>query len=167
MFSRRNLLVLTALGTLAVGCGSATPSVKVLGVSQAATQAGASAAAPAGERMLVVFVEVVNPTQRDLHLSRMEYRMAALPWLEAKGKVALSREVPSDSTAVVEIPVPYSEVNPNGQSPGAVPFQLKARLFSVERRVERSWRVAVSGTIDLATMAASGVAVRARIATAK
>ncbi|HLU65109.1 MAG TPA: hypothetical protein VKZ63_02465, partial [Kofleriaceae bacterium] len=41
----------------AIGCGGASPSVKVLGVQEARR---------APTQKLLVFVEVVNPTQRDL-----------------------------------------------------------------------------------------------------
>ncbi len=147
-----------------IGCGSAVPQVKVLGVSKAALAPSETHSALGHERTLVVFVEVVNPSRRDLHLTRMEYQMAARPWLEAKGRVSLSREVGSQSTAVVEIPVSYSGARRGDDAPDSVPFQLEGKLFSLEQRVERSWNVKVSGTIDLAKLAATGKPVRARIA---
>jgi len=163
MSCRRKLWIAATLAVGLFGCSTAAPQVKVLGVSRTATTPAERRSAP-GERTLVVFVEVVNPTQRDLHLTRMEYRMAAHPWLEAKGNVPLSREVASDSTAVVEIPVSYRDAESGQSAPDSVPFELHGRLFSLERRVERSWHVKVSGTIDLAALAATGQPIRARIA---
>lgn len=164
MSSRRKLWLLATLTVGMIGCGSAVPQVKVLGVSKAAKAPGETDSALRQERTLVVFVEVVNPSHRELHLTRMEYQMAARPWLEAKGRVSLSRAVASQSTAVVEIPVSYSDAGRGGDAPDSVPFELQGKLFSLERRVERSWKVKVNGTIDLAKLAATGKPIRARIA---
>ena len=64
----------------ATGCTSTAPRIKVLGVEQTRR---------APRQSLVVFVEVVNPTGRNLTLSRLEYRVRAQAWFETKGEVRL------------------------------------------------------------------------------
>ncbi|HYU15948.1 MAG TPA: hypothetical protein VEL05_07755 [Candidatus Acidoferrum sp.] len=123
----------------------------VLGVEQArATQA-------APRRSLVVFVEVVNPTQRDLRLSRLEYRVHADSWFETQGQVRLAREIGAGQSAVVEIPVPVQHAS--SAHDGAIPYSLEGKLFALEDNIERSWRVAVRGAIGRAGERSSPVRV--------
>jgi hypothetical protein len=97
---------------------------------------------------LVVFVEVTNPTDRNLQLSRLEYQVHADSWFESKGQVRVTREIAPKESAVVEIPVPVEHA---GQvSEGKVPYSLEGRLFAVEDHVEHSWKVALHGVLGLA-----------------
>jgi hypothetical protein len=121
-------------------CSGATPRVTVLGVEQ-----GPAASAP--RRSLLVLVEVVNPTGRGLHLSRLEYQVRATSWFESAGQVQLSREVGAGESAVVEIPVP---VGHSAAHEHAIPYTLEGRLFALQNKIERSWRVAVRGAIGRA-----------------
>lgn len=113
----------------------------VLGVEQAPRSATPRAA-------LLVFVEVVNPTNRDLHLSRLEYRVRAASWFEGAGQVQLAREIGAGQSAVVEIPVPVR--HSSAARDGSIPYTLEGKLFAIEDHIERSWNVAVRGAIGRA-----------------
>lgn len=128
--------VLTSL--LAAACAAPSPQVKVLGVSEARTR-------PQPTRELVVFVEVVNPTSHDLRLSRLEYRMKADQWIDSDGHVPITRDVAAQSSMVVEIPVPVRDQGKAADT--EVPYRLEGRLFVVDKRMERSWPVAVQGML--------------------
>jgi hypothetical protein len=150
-------LVFVALaGLLAVGCSATSPQLKVLGVGQAQTR---------GEgvqdgKMLVVYVEVVNKTQRELELSRLEYQLATRSWFTSNGSVRLSRDVGPHGTAVVEIPVPYE---PRGAA-GQVDFTFRGKLFATDSQVERSWSIRQDGTLEEGAIAVSPVTIETRIA---
>lgn len=136
-----SLLFTAVLGALGVSaCTAANPRVTVLGVEQ-------SRPAPTAHNELLVFVEVVNPTKRDLHLSRLEYRVRAESWFESSGQVQVAREIGAGESAVVEIPVPVRHAS---ASQGSIPYSLEGRLFALEDHIERSWRVAVRGAIGRA-----------------
>jgi hypothetical protein len=110
--------------------------VTVLGVEQPHKTA---------RRSLLVFVEVVNPSSRDLRLSRLEYKVRADSWFESQGQVRVERDIGAGSSAVVEISVP---VQHTGASHAAtVPYTLEGKLFALEDKIERSWNVAVRGAI--------------------
>jgi LEA14-like dessication related protein len=146
------LTLLLGAGILAAGCATASPEVKVLGVSQ--PQAGQA------QQVLVVFLEVVNPTDRSLELSRLEYRLSAPEWLDTQGRVGLSRAVSAGSSTIVEIPVPVQRPD----IPEVVSYSLEGTLFARENRIERSWSVAVTGA--LAERSARGESARVRLAEA-
>jgi hypothetical protein len=138
-YLRRHLLLLTAAAALftpAAACSTASPRVTVLGVEQART---------APRRALLVFVEVVNPTKRDLRLSRLEYRVRAESWFESQGQVQLEREVGAGQSAVVEIPVPVQ--HSASSHDGSIPYSLEGKLFALEDHIERSWKVVARGAI--------------------
>ena len=134
--------VLVALAAVLVstslGCASQGPEVKVLGVSQPRQ--------PVAEQRILVFVEVVNPGNHDLQLSRLEYRFKASSWFKSEGRVALTRQVAPGASAIVEIPVP---VDASGADAGlgGVPFSLEGRLFAQDERLERSWSVKAKGAL--------------------
>ena len=121
------------------GCASATPQLNVLGVSDTGSNARSS------EHTMVVFVEVVNPTGRDLELSRLTYELEASSWFLANGDVSLSREIPQGSSAVVEIPVRVQDVAGTGAE--GVPYELRGRIYARDDRVIRSWSVKVRGAL--------------------
>ena len=133
-------------------CGAKNPQVKVLGISEAREHVVAQPT----QKSLRVFLEVLNPTKRDVRLSRIEYRLAADEWFAATGTVDLSRAVSADSAAVIEILVPIEAARQlTSNAKGTVPYRFEGRLFTVEERVERSWPVRVSGTINTATLVGS------------
>jgi len=132
------LLATSGVLVVAAGCTAASPRVTVLGVEQAPRTAEVG-------RDLLLFVEVVNPSPRDLHLSRLEYRVRAVSWFESAGQVPLTREIGAGESAVVEIPVPVRHADTEHE--GTIPYTLDGRLFAVEDHVERSWSVAVRGAI--------------------
>jgi hypothetical protein len=133
-------------------CSAKSPQVKVLGISEARQHVVAEPT----QRSLRVFLEVVNPTKRDVRLSRIEYHLAAESWFSAKGSVDLARAVSADSVAVVEILIPVEAASELASAAsGRVPYRFEGRLFTVEERVERSWPVEVSGTINAAALVGS------------
>jgi hypothetical protein len=135
----RSLIRFALLGALALpACTSASPRVTVLGVEQARPAA-------TSRHDLLVFVEVVNPTGRDLHLSRLEYRVRAASWFESAGQVQLARDVGAGESAVVEIPVPVRHASTTHD--GSIPYTLEGKLFALEDHIERSWKVAVRGAL--------------------
>ncbi len=95
---------------------------------------------------VLVFMEVVNPTGRDLELSRLEYRLSADTWFESNGSVGLARNVAARSSTVVEISVPAYELQ--GRGTAGVPYRLQGRLFAHADRVERSWKVDAAGRLE-------------------
>lgn len=137
LLPRFTLGALTLSIAVLAGCRTTSPSVRVLGVEQARRVAVASS--------LVVFVEVVNPTQRELTLSRLEYRVRAKSWFESEGAVHLVRQIGAGSSAIVEIPVPVER--PSQLEDGSIPYTLEGKLFAREDSFERSWRVAVRGAL--------------------
>jgi hypothetical protein len=131
------LLALVISLAATAGCSTTGPSVKVLGVQHARQ-------APA--QQITVFVEVVNPTSRELTLSRLEYRVHASSWFESEGAVALSRQIGAESSAIVEIQVPVKRAA-NARDEDPIPYTLEGKLFAREDRMERSWKVAVTGAL--------------------
>jgi hypothetical protein len=145
------LSLLVVAASLGAGCaGSRSPRINVLGVEQA----------PQAQRSLLVFVEVVNPTGRDLTLSRLEYRVRAERWFESQGQVRLARQIGAQSSAVVEIAVP---VERPASADATIPYTLEGKLFALEDRIERSWNVAVRGALGAASVGDPG---RVRVTTA-
>lgn len=169
--------VTAVLMAISMGCGSAAPQVKMLGVTEPSAQV---ARAEHQDRTLVLFLEVVNPSDLSLRLSRLEYRFQASPWFSTVGEVALSRAVGADSAAVVEVPVRLSAANmsPQGQGQGHghghghgmngeqqddVSFSLEGRLFAKAGTVERSWNVKIGGTLHADSLAGSARRARVRM----
>ncbi|MCG8423030.1 MAG: LEA type 2 family protein [Proteobacteria bacterium] len=157
--------------TLAIGlaaCAGSSPTVKVLGVTDtriSSTQ----------RDNLLVFVEIVNPTRREMTLSRLEYRLDAGSLLKADGEISLAQVLGPESAVVIEVPVhlPRSlqrlqRTRPvhRGSPDGSVDYSLSGRLFAVSERIQRSWSVQVEGTLsrDAVADARSGPRVYMRIA---
>lgn len=153
-------VALATLGLVAIGCAGASPEVKVIGLSQAGGSDGARTGAG---KVLLVFLEVVNPTNQDLRLSRFEYRLEAPEWLDAAGRVDLTRAVSSGSSTVFEVPVPLARAR--GRMPEGATYTLKGKIFAREDRVERSWKVRASGA--LASRSEEPVPLHVRIAGAE
>ena len=122
--------------------------MKVLGVQESRSQAPRNA--------LLVFVEVVNPTQSALTLSRLEYRVRATSWFESSGEVRITRQIGAESSAVVEISVPVERAVSGDD--GSIPYVLEGKLFAREDLRERSWDVAVRGALGNAQATGDGAA---------
>jgi hypothetical protein len=146
------LAALLALAGLSA-CGGATPRVKVLGAEQRRQRAEGA--------VLTVFVEVVNPTERDLALSRLEYDLAAERMFARRGQVELSRRIGAGSSAIVEIAVPVAR-DLSGALDG-VPYRLAGRLFALGDHRERYWTVELRGELA-ATRTAGAQVLRVKLA---
>lgn len=160
----RSLLGLAAFAAvvaLAFACGGSSPRVSVMGVAPAGEAAGAVGAA----EEIVVFVEVINRTGRELELARLDYELSAQPWFDARGSVPLRRAVDADSSAVVEIPV-----DPEGYGDAGVgarddvAYELGGRLIAREDQGERSWSIGSSGTLRPVDGEVGSIAVRVDVA---
>jgi hypothetical protein len=148
------------VGLTTAGCAAKAPQLKVLGVGQADSRDSRHDGARG--RMLVVYVEVVNRTDRDLELSKLEYTVAAESWFSSEGAVRLSRVIGPNATAVVEIPVPFQ---PRADAPLGVAYSLRGKLFAQDSQIERSWSIRSDGTLDPAAIAvAPDPEIRARVA---
>jgi len=53
----------------------------------------------------VVFVQVTNPANHPMRLTKLEYTFAAAGETVSRGELALAREVPSGAAVVVEVPL--------------------------------------------------------------
>lgn len=127
-------LALLCFGLIA--CATSNPKITVLGVK----------APKAGSQTVKVFVEVFNPTSQALSLKRVEYRFSASEWIDAKGKVGVTRNVAAGGKAVVEIRVPLTEMLPlDAQN---MPFRLDARLVGLTDKGERAWKVQATGSLN-------------------
>jgi len=138
------VLLLLAAAALTAGCATASPSVKVIGATEARNADAA--------RIVVLFLEVQNPTGSDIRLSKLSYQLDAKPWLTASGTLPLSRAIAARSAAVLEIPVPMrarGDLAPAHE----IPYSLRGVLTATAGTVENRWKVAAHGEIapDLAT----------------
>ena len=93
---------------------------------------------------VLVYMEVVNPTSRDLRLSRLDYRLRADSWFETRGSVRLGRAIAPNSSTVVEIAVPVRRI---GKADDGVVYRLDGRLFARADHIERSWSIDAAGKI--------------------
>lgn len=157
--------VLATLLAISLGCGGAAPQLKVLGVTEPGER---TAQTEADARMVVLFLEVVNPSALPLELSRLRYRFQASPWFDAAGEIALSRAVAADSATVVEVPVRLSAAQVPSQAAGTekagdVLFSLDGRLFARAGELERSWNVALKGTLSEGSLAGAQKGPRVRM----
>jgi len=134
-----HILLVSFIALFAVGCSGVTPQLRVIGVSK--TGLRARAANPENKAML--FVEVVNPTRRELYLSHLDYQITADGGFDTKGRVSLVRALGAGASAVIEIPLPM-DLDDVGT---AMPYILRGRLVALEDRVERSWRINVTGDL--------------------
>jgi hypothetical protein len=131
------LLALSISGVFGSACASLGPQVNVIGVSAPSTNADQSS--------LLMFVEVTNPTQVNLELSRFQYQLEAIDRFSTSGDVSLSRPLNPGGTAVVEVPV---KVNPTATAAlSGVPYTLTGRIYAREDRLERSWKVSARGSL--------------------
>lgn len=114
----------------------------------------------AASKLLVVYVEVVNPTNRVVKLSRLDYRLRAPSWFDTEGRMPLSRPVGAGSSVVLEIPVALTK---NGKWPHGAPYTLEGKLFGVQDQIERSWQVKASGALTTNAGSMSWRPIRAKV----
>lgn len=120
-------LLLLAL-PLAFGCATArSPELRVLGIQEA-------------RRHEVLFVQVTNPANRPMRLTKLEYRFAAGGATVSEGELALAREVPAGEAIVVEVPVELP-VEPPGTAAPREPLTLRGKLTAVTDQIVRIFNV--------------------------
>jgi len=93
--ARSVLFVVFVLGAVGLGAGchpGVSPELRVLGVQQE-------------PRHDVVFVQVTNPANHTMRLTKLQYTFAAAGETLSEGEVPLAREVPAGAAVVVEIPL--------------------------------------------------------------
>lgn len=88
-----SLLACFALAVSAAGCATAgDPELRVLGVDHAAPHD-------------VVFVQVTNPANTTMRLTKLQYVFEAAGTKVSAGELALERDVPAGAAVVVEVPL--------------------------------------------------------------
>jgi len=116
-------VVLCALG-VTVGCRTAgSPELHVLGVQEASQHD-------------VVFVQVTNPANHPMRLTKLEYTFAAAGATVSEGEVSLARDVPAGAAVVVEIPLDGPSEKPLTLS-GKLTAELNeiVQIFSVSAEI--------------------------------
>jgi LEA14-like dessication related protein len=83
----------------------------------------------------VVFVQVTNPAGQALRLTKLEYKFEASGATVSTGEVPLSRDVPADSTIVVEVPFDASNL------PAQQPLKLEGKLTAQTEEITRTFPV--------------------------
>jgi LEA14-like dessication related protein len=114
-----------AASAAGLGCHPATsPELRVLGVNEAA-------------RHEVVFVQVTNPANRTMRLTKLEYTFAADGAKVSEGELSLARDVPAGAAVVVEVPLDTPSEKPMTMS-GKLTAELNqiVQIFSVSARVQ-------------------------------
>jgi len=137
----RLLIVIALLATpLAAGCGGApkTP-VKVIGVSDAH---GRDAS-----RMLLFFLEVRNPTRRDIQLSQVDYELEAKPWFATTGRLQVARSIAAGGSAVIQVPVRLDDTGVGAGAASGVAYTFQGVLHVRAGSVDRDWPVRVNGEL--------------------
>ena len=149
----RHVLLLAAV-LLASACAGPRANVRVLGVQQ-----GASADVAVADEVLVVFVQVENPTSRDLELERLDYTLAADPFFATRGSVDIGRSVQASGSTVVEIAVGLSGADLEKAGESRLPYALTGTLIAdAGSGTESRWRVEAKGALT-AERASDGVRV--------
>jgi hypothetical protein len=119
MYRLAGFVVVAAL----VGChAGGSPQLRVLGMHDADAQQ-------------VVFVQVTNPAGRAMRLTKLEYKFEASGSTVSTGEVPLSRDLPADSTVVVEVPLDATSV-PAHQS-----LKLEGNLTAQTDEITRTFPV--------------------------
>lgn len=114
------LALLIAIAGGVAGCATArSPELRVLGVHEE-------------PRRDVVFVQVTNPANRPIQLTKLEYRFAAGRETISEGELELARDVPAGEAIVVEVPV---------DAVPREPLTLRGRLTAVTDQIVRIFNV--------------------------
>ncbi len=135
----RPLAVLSLFATLAACGGAPKPPVRVIGV----TNAHAWDASP----VLLVFLEVRNPTGRTVNIKRLDYRMNAQPWFDASGFVPVSRSIIAGGSAIIEVPVRLDE-NAKPVGPGEIAYRFQGTLEVRSGSTRHKWPVSAEGELS-------------------
>ena len=116
-------LAFGVLGGTACHSGK-SPELRVLGVREE-------------PRHDVVFMQVTNPANRTMRLTKLEYTFAAEGATLSKGALALAREVPAGAAVVVEIPLDSPSEKPMTMS-GKLTAELNqiVQIFSVSAQIQ-------------------------------
>jgi hypothetical protein len=104
---------------LAACHGTKSPEVHVLGVHETS-------------RRDVVFVEVTNPAEKSMRLTKLEYRFAAAGTTVSEGELPLARDVPAGAAIIVEVPL---DTDPNQA------MTLSGRLTAELDQIVRTFQV--------------------------
>jgi LEA14-like dessication related protein len=115
----RCLAVALAVAFVALGAAchaGGSPELRVLGLRNADDER-------------VVFVQVTNPAAQSMRLTKLEYTFEASGHNVSAGELPLSRDVPSDSTVVLEVPLVAAAVPARMKLEG----KLTAQLAEIER----------------------------------
>ncbi len=115
------LLLSLALGAAACHSGK-PPEMTVLGVRDAA-------------RHEVVFVQVTNPANRPMRLTKLEYTFASQGTQISSGEVSLARDLPAGAAVVVEVPL---------DAPSDGPMLLRGTLTAELDQIVRIFRVSAN-----------------------
>lgn len=85
----------------------------------------------------VVFVQVTNPANRTMRLTKLEYTFAADGAKVSEGELSLARDVPAGAAVVVEVPLDTPSEKPMTMS-GKLTAELNqiVQIFSVSARVQ-------------------------------
>ena len=83
----------------------------------------------------VVFVQVTNPASQAMRLTKLEYKFEASGSTVSTGEVPLSRDLPADSTVVVEVPLDAASV------PANKPLKLEGNLTAQTAEITRTFPV--------------------------
>jgi hypothetical protein len=102
----------------------ASPQLTVIGVHEAARQD-------------VVYVQVTNPANRPMRLTKLEYTFAAGSATVSEGEVALQRDVPAGEAVVVEVPLDAEASEEHVTLHGKLTAELDqiVRIFNVSAEV--------------------------------
>ena len=117
------LAVALAVVTAACHAGG-SPELRVLGMHDSDAQQ-------------VVFVQVTNPASHAMRLTKLEYKFEASGATVSTGEVPLSRDVPADSTVVVEVPLDAANV-PAGEK---TTLKLEGKLTAQTEEITRTFPV--------------------------
>ena len=120
---RRCALALVCVVVAACHAGK-SPELRVLGVHDS-------------PRREVVFVQVSNPANRPMRLTKLEYTFAAAGQTLSVGEVPLQREVPAGAVVVVEVPLDAHPSTPMTLH-GKLTTQLDEiqKIFSVSAQIQ-------------------------------
>ena len=116
--SRLALLLFLTLAACAGGGGS--PQLRVLGVHDRNTTHE------------TVFVQVTNPANHPMRLTRLQYAFAASGQTVAQGEIPLERDVEAGAAAIVEVPF-------EGEATGQM--TMTGRLTTTLDRIEQTYSV--------------------------
>jgi hypothetical protein len=115
--------VLLCLALLAACHAAKAPELRVLGLHDASSRE-------------VVFVQVTNPEDRPMRLTKLEYTFAAAGATVSTGEVPLQRDVPAGAAVVLEVPL---EADPN--RPLTLHGKLVAELDEMVREFQISAQI--------------------------